>query len=83
MFSVQKNTIFRKSTLVRLLYRLYDVDSGRITVNGVDIRDATLSSLRQNVAIVPQVYFPLLQKCFLGMCSLPRFHLLQLSVWRH
>ncbi|QSX40206.1 ABCB family ABC transporter ATP-binding protein/permease [Shewanella cyperi] len=43
-----------KSTLIKLLYRFYDVDSGRICIDGKDIRDLTLSSLRQAIAIVPQ-----------------------------
>src|SRR6202008_2175427 len=43
-----------KSTLARLLYRFYDVGSGRIAGNGVDIRDLKQSSLRSAIAIVPQ-----------------------------
>ena len=43
-----------KSTLARLLYRFYDVTDGRITVNGVDIRDASQASLRGAIGIVPQ-----------------------------
>lgn len=43
-----------KSTLARLLYRFYDVDSGRITIDGMDIREVTQSSLRRAIAIVPQ-----------------------------
>jgi ATP-binding cassette subfamily B protein len=43
-----------KSTLARLLFRFYDVDRGRITVNGQDIRDVTQSSLRACLGIVPQ-----------------------------
>ena len=43
-----------KSTLARLLFRFYDVDKGRITVNGVDIRDVTQASVRAVVGIVPQ-----------------------------
>jgi len=43
-----------KSTLVKLLPRFYDVTAGRITVDGTDIRGATLKSLRQQIAIVPQ-----------------------------
>jgi ATP-binding cassette subfamily B protein len=43
-----------KSTLARLLYRFYDVNGGAVTVNGVDIRDATQSSLRAAIGIVPQ-----------------------------
>jgi len=43
-----------KSTLVRLLFRFYDVDSGRILINGQDIRDVTQQSLRAAIGIVPQ-----------------------------
>src|SRR6266581_1961699 len=43
-----------KSTLARLLFRFYDVDAGRITVNGTDIRGVTQSSLRAAIGIVPQ-----------------------------
>jgi len=43
-----------KSTLARLLYRFYDVDSGRITIDGQDLRDVTQASLRQAIGIVPQ-----------------------------
>ena len=43
-----------KSTLARLLYRFYDVQSGRITVHGHDIRSLTQDSLRRAIGIVPQ-----------------------------
>jgi ATP-binding cassette subfamily B protein len=43
-----------KSTLARLLFRFYDVTAGRITVNGVDIRDVSQASLRRAIGIVPQ-----------------------------
>ena len=43
-----------KSTLARLLYRFYDIDRGRITVNGQDIRAVKQSSLRAEIGIVPQ-----------------------------
>ena len=43
-----------KSTLARLMYRFYDVDGGRITVDGHDIRQLTQQSLRGAVGIVPQ-----------------------------
>ncbi len=43
-----------KSTLARLLFRFYDVDEGRITINGVDIRDVTQHSVRAAIGIVPQ-----------------------------
>src|SRR5690606_33325187 len=43
-----------KSTLSRLLFRFYDVDSGRITIDGQDIREVTQTSLRDAIGIVPQ-----------------------------
>src|SRR5690606_33033067 len=43
-----------KSTLSRLLFRFYDVDGGRILIDGQDIRDVTQASLRQAIGIVPQ-----------------------------
>jgi len=43
-----------KSTLSRLLFRFYDVNGGRITINGQDIRDVTQQSLRKAIGIVPQ-----------------------------
>jgi ATP-binding cassette subfamily B protein len=43
-----------KSTLARLLFRFYDVDAGRITVDGQDIRGLTQASLRQSIGVVPQ-----------------------------
>jgi ABC-type transport system involved in Fe-S cluster assembly fused permease/ATPase subunit len=43
-----------KSTLARLLFRFYDVNAGRIAINGSDIRDFTQTSLRAAIGIVPQ-----------------------------
>ena len=43
-----------KSTLSRLLFRFYDVQQGRITIAGQDIRDVTQASLRRAIGIVPQ-----------------------------
>ncbi len=43
-----------KSTLARLLYRFYDVTSGRITVDGQDLRAVRQASLRAAIGIVPQ-----------------------------
>jgi ATP-binding cassette subfamily B protein len=43
-----------KSTLSRLLFRFYDVQQGRILINGQDIREVTQSSLRAAIGIVPQ-----------------------------
>ena len=46
-----------KSTLAKLMARLYDPTEGTITFGGVDLRDATLSSLRHRVVVVPQEGF--------------------------
>lgn len=43
-----------KSTIVHLLTRFYDVTGGRITLDGQDIRDVTVSSLRREICAVPQ-----------------------------
>jgi len=43
-----------KSTLARLLYRFYDIDRGRIAINGLDLRQLAQTSLRAAIAIVPQ-----------------------------
>jgi ABC-type transport system involved in Fe-S cluster assembly fused permease/ATPase subunit len=43
-----------KSTLARLLFRFYDVNAGRIVINGADIRGVMQSSLRSAIGIVPQ-----------------------------
>lgn len=43
-----------KSTVLNLLLRLYDPQSGRITINGLDLRDQTVETLRPRIAVVPQ-----------------------------
>jgi ATP-binding cassette subfamily B protein len=43
-----------KSTIPKLLLRLYDVNKGRITIKGVDIRDIKLKNLRSHIGIVAQ-----------------------------
>jgi ATP-binding cassette subfamily B protein len=43
-----------KSTLSRLLFRFYDIQQGRITIAGQDIRAVTQASVRQAIGIVPQ-----------------------------
>jgi len=46
-----------KTTLCHLIPRFYDTDSGRITIDGIDIRDVTRESLRRNIGIVAQDVF--------------------------
>lgn len=43
-----------KSTLIHLIPRFFDVTSGKITLDGIDIRDLSLQDLRANIGIVPQ-----------------------------
>ncbi len=43
-----------KSTVLGLLYRFHDVDTGRVTVEGVDVRDVKLADLRRSMAMVSQ-----------------------------
>jgi ATP-binding cassette, subfamily B, bacterial len=46
-----------KSTIVKLLARFYDPTGGRITIDGHDLRDVTMHSLRSQLGIVPQEAF--------------------------
>ncbi len=43
-----------KTTLASLVPRFYDVDQGRVTVDGVDVRDVTLTSLRREIGVIAQ-----------------------------
>ncbi len=43
-----------KSTIAHLLPRFYDVDEGRVSIDGQDVRDVTLASLRRHVSVVQQ-----------------------------
>jgi ATP-binding cassette subfamily B multidrug efflux pump len=51
------NTGSGKSTIAALLCRLYDVTQGRISVDGTDVRDYALTSLREQIGYVPQDVF--------------------------
>lgn len=46
-----------KTTISSLIPRFYDVDQGKITIDGIDIRDITKKSLRENIGIVQQNVF--------------------------
>ena len=43
-----------KSSLVQLMPRFYDVTGGKLTIDGTDIRDVSIESLRENIGYVPQ-----------------------------
>ncbi|KAL1610548.1 hypothetical protein SLS60_002217 [Paraconiothyrium brasiliense] len=43
-----------KSTMLKLLFRFYDVTNGSITIDGQDLRSVTLSSIRDSIGLVPQ-----------------------------
>ena len=43
-----------KSTLLRLLFRFYDVQSGKVMIDGQDIKEVSLDSLREAIGVVPQ-----------------------------
>jgi subfamily B ATP-binding cassette protein MsbA len=65
-----------KTTLLALLPRFYDPQQGRVLIDGVDVRDATLRSLRQQIAIVTQdaVIFPgtIADNIAYGLPNIPR-----------
>lgn len=46
-----------KSTIINLLSRFYEIDSGTITIDGVDIKDVEIASLREQIAVVLQDVF--------------------------
>ena len=54
MIAVVGETGSGKSTMANLLARFYDVDSGSISIDGVDIRDYTIDSLRKMIGVVNQ-----------------------------
>ena len=43
-----------KSTIIRLLFRFYDIQDGAVLLDGQDVRDVTQHSLRQSIGVVPQ-----------------------------
>ena len=54
MVAVVGETGSGKSTIANLLARFYDVTSGRVTIDGIDVRDLKISSLREMIGIVGQ-----------------------------
>lgn len=61
MVAIVGQTGAGKSTLVGLLSRFYDPQCGRVLLDGIDVREYTLASLRQHISIVlqPPVVFPM------------------------
>jgi len=57
MIALVGNSGGGKTTFVNLIPRFYDIKSGEILIDGVDIRDLTLNSLRENIAVVFQDNF--------------------------
>lgn len=43
-----------KSTILKLLFRFYDITEGNLRIDGQDVRDVSLRSLRENIGVVPQ-----------------------------
>ena len=43
-----------KSTILNLIPRFYDIDEGQVRIDGIDVRDVTMASLHQNIALVSQ-----------------------------
>ena len=54
MLGIIGSTGSGKSTLVQLIPRLYDVTGGSISLDGIDVRDMTLSELRRRIGYIPQ-----------------------------
>ncbi|HMA42430.1 MAG TPA: ABC transporter ATP-binding protein [Gemmatimonadales bacterium] len=63
-----------KTTLVKLLARLYDPDEGRILLDGVDLRDYDLTSLRRNIGVIFQdfVRYDFILKENIGVSEIER-----------
>jgi len=47
---------FRKSTIIRLMFRFFEPTSGEILIGGKNINDVDIESLRKSIAVVPQVW---------------------------
>ncbi|NLX82951.1 MAG: ABC transporter ATP-binding protein [Clostridiales bacterium] len=57
-----------KTSLVRLLARSYDVDTGRVLVDGIDVRKQNLKELRRHIGYVPQETFLFSESLFENIC---------------
>ncbi|WP_111308363.1 ABC transporter ATP-binding protein [Confluentibacter sediminis] len=68
-----------KSTIINLLSRFYEIDKGVITVDGIDVKDVTLSSLRNQIAVVLQDVF-LFADTILSNITLNKAHITEAEV---
>ncbi len=66
-----------KSTLINLLLRFYDPQKGEILIDDIDIRDVTLTSLRHQIGIVPQMSHS--PACAIKLALFPKSHTHQLA----
>ena len=68
-----------KSTLVNLVPRLFDVNQGQVLIDGIDVREIPLASLRRQIGFVPQETFlfsvPLSENIGFGVQSLSEQHM--------
>jgi ATP-binding cassette subfamily B protein len=68
-----------KSTLVNLMPRLFDVNQGQVLIDGIDVREIPLASLRRQIGFVPQETFlfsvPLSENIGFGVQSLSEQHI--------
>ncbi len=72
-----------KSTIINLLTRFYDIDSGKIKIDGIDIKDIPLKILRKKIAVVLQDVFlfndTIYQNITLGNASISKEHVIKAS----
>jgi subfamily B ATP-binding cassette protein MsbA len=54
IYAVAGHSGIGKSTLANLIMRFYDVNSGSVSIDGIDVKNMALKDLRRNIAIVPQ-----------------------------
>ena len=49
------NFLYRKSTIFRLLYRFYDPEQGSVCIDGEDLKNLQIDSIRKAIGVIPQV----------------------------
>ena len=62
MLGIVGKTGAGKSTMANLIARLYDVTEGAITIDGINVRQLSLTQLRQSIGIVSQDIYLLLER---------------------